>query len=99
MVADVCIYPQDQLQPDQRHQDQFIPEGRQRNQLRLEQLERSTKLEERHQAQHQHEVCIYPDLDYSRSAATEVSPHHSSLTTKMSQKVHKSHRVLYGSVF
>ena len=59
MVADICIYPQDQLQRDHFFQvDQVRSERRQRNQLE--------------RAQDQHEVSIYPDLDYPGRETVEV---------------------------
>ena len=59
MVADICTYPQDQLQRDHFFQvDQVRSERRQRNQLE--------------RAQDQHEVSIFPDLDFPRRETVEV---------------------------
>ena len=77
VVADVCIYPQDQLQRDQLYQDQLHQDANQRRQLQQE-----GDQGQGYQGQNQHEVSIYPDLiypdfnypdlNYSRIAATEV---------------------------
>ena len=71
VVADVCIYPQDQLQRDQLYQDQLQQDARQRRQLQLQLLQQQQEEQsqgdqgQRHQGQNQHEVSIYPDLNYS----------------------------------
>ena len=59
MVADICTYPQDQLRRDHFFQvDQVRSERRQRNQVQ--------------RAQDQHEVSIFPDLDFPRRETVEV---------------------------
>ena len=74
VVADVCIYPQDQLQRDQLYQDQLQQDAHQRRQQRLQQHQQDNQGDqvEGHRGENQQEVSIYPDLNYSRIVATEV---------------------------
>ena len=72
VVADICIYPQDQLQRDQLYQDQLQQDAHQRRQQLQQQEEYQRDQVEGHRGDNQHEVSIYPDLNYSRIVATEV---------------------------
>ena len=72
VVADVCIYPQDQLQRDQLYQDQLQQDPHQRRQLQQQLFQQQQEENQGDQVQGQHEVSIYPDLNYSRIVATEV---------------------------
>ena len=81
VVADVCIYPQDQLYRDQLQRDELFQDQLQRHQLQQQEEFQGDQVQ-RHRGENQHEVSIYPDpiypdinypdLTFSRMAATEV---------------------------